>query len=179
MLSVLYVDDEECLLEIGKTFLEMDGSMQVEVSTSAQLKLQEWGTTSYDVVVSDYEMPLVNGIEFLETLRSRGDRTPFIIFTGRGREEVVIKALNAGADFYIQKGGAPRAQFAELTHKIKKAAERKRTEYALERSNSILRATLESTADGIMVADPIGRITIFNNKFLQMWQIPLGNFPYP
>ena len=177
MLSVLYVDDEECLLEIGKTFLEMDGSMQVEVSTSAQVKLQEWGTTSYDVIVSDYEMPLVNGIEFLETLRLRGDRTPFIIFTGRGREEVVINALNAGADFYIQKGGAPRAQFAELTHKIKKAAERKRTEYALERSNSLLRATLESTADGIMVADPNGRITIFNNKFLQMWQIPLETSP--
>jgi len=176
MLSVLYVDDEECLLEIGKTFLEMDGSMQVEVSTSAQVKLQEWGTTSYDVIISDYEMPLVNGIEFLETLRLRGDRTPFIIFTGRGREEVVINALNAGADFYIQKGGAPRAQFAELTHKIKKAAERKRTEYALEQSNSILRATLESTADGIMVADPNGRITIFNNKFLQMWQIPSDTF---
>jgi PAS domain S-box-containing protein len=177
MLSVLYVDDEECLLEIGKTFLEMDGSMQVEVSTSAQLKLQEWGTSSYDVVVSDYEMPLVNGIEFLETLRLRGDRTPFIIFTGRGREEVVINALNAGADFYIQKGGAPRAQFAELTHKIKKAAERKRTEYALERSNSVLRATLESTADGIMVSDPNGRITIFNNKFLQMWQIQSETSP--
>lgn len=175
MLSVLYVDDEECLLEIGKTFLEMDGSMQVDISTSAQSKLEGWGNINYDVIISDYEMPLVNGIEFLETLRSRGDRTPFIIFTGRGREEVVINALNAGADYYIQKGGAPKAQFAELTHKIKKAAERRQTEYALEQSNSVLRATLESTADGIMVADMSGKITIFNKKFLQMWQVPPDN----
>jgi PAS domain S-box-containing protein len=172
MLSVLYVDDEECLLEIGKTFLEMDGSMHVEVSTSAQVKLDTWGSTRYDVIVSDYEMPLLNGIEFLETLRSSGDRTPFIIFTGRGREEVVINALNAGVDFYVQKGGAPKAQFAELAHKIRKAAERSQTEYALEQSNSVLRATLESTADGIMVADLSGNITIFNKKFFQMWQIP-------
>jgi PAS domain S-box-containing protein len=171
MLSVLYVDDEECLLEIGKTFLEMDGSMNVETSTSALSKLEDWDTARYDVIVSDYEMPQVNGIEFLRTLRSRNDRTPFIIFTGRGREEVVINALNAGADFYIQKGGAPKALFAELAHKIKIAGERRQTESALEQSNSVLRATLESTADGIMVADLNGNITIFNKKFLQMWQI--------
>jgi len=172
MLSVLYVDDDECLLELGKTFLEMTGSMHVVTSASAQSVLDEWGTPSYDVIVSDYEMPPVNGIEFLETLRSWGDKTPFILFTGRGREEIVINALNAGADFYVQKGGAPNAQFAELTHKIKKAAERRRAEHALEESNSVLRATLESTADGIMVVDTSGRITIFNNKFLQMWMLP-------
>jgi len=174
MLSVLYVDDEECLLEIGKTFLEMDGSMHVETSTSVLSKLENWDTARYDVIVSDYEMPQVNGIEFLEILRSRGDKTPFLIFTGRGREEVVIKALNAGADFYIQKGGAPKALFAELAHKIKKAGERRQTEYALEQSNSILRTTLESTADGIMVADLNGKITICNKKFLQMWHVPSG-----
>ena len=46
---------------------------------------------------------------------------PFILFTGRGREEVVIEAINNGVDFYLQKGGDPKAQFAELGHKIKKA----------------------------------------------------------
>jgi PAS domain S-box-containing protein len=172
MLSVLYVDDDECLLEIGKTFLEMEGSIHVETSTSPKAVLNNWDSTRYDVIVSDYEMPLMNGIEFLETLRSNGDRSPFIIFTGRGREDVVINALNAGADFYIQKGGAPKAQFAELTHKIKKAADRRQSESALEQSNSILRATLESTADGIMVDDLTGKIAIFNQKFLQLWRIP-------
>jgi DNA-binding NarL/FixJ family response regulator len=48
---------------------------------------------------------------------------PFIIFTGKGREEVVIEALNSGADFYIQKGGDPKAQFAELAHKIRQAVQ--------------------------------------------------------
>jgi len=83
------------------------------------------------VIVSDYQMPGMTGIELLATLRESGDTTPFIIFTGRGREEIVIEALNNGADFYVQKGGYPKAQFAELAHKIRHAASRKEAERRL------------------------------------------------
>ena len=63
----------------------------------------------------------MDGIVFLKTVRSQGNTIPFIIFTGKGREEVVIEALNSGADFYLQKGGDPKAQFVELAHKIRQA----------------------------------------------------------
>ena len=66
-------------------------------------------------------MPEMDGIEFLKIVRGRGDKTPFIIFTGKWREEVVIEALNSGADFYLQKGGEPKSQFAELSNKIQHA----------------------------------------------------------
>ena len=59
----------------------------------------------YDAIISDYQIPDMDGIEFLKKVRSSGNSIPFIIFTGKGREEVVIEALNAGADFYLQKGG--------------------------------------------------------------------------
>lgn len=78
----------------------------------------------YDVIVSDYQMPGTNGIPFLKELRNQGDSIPFIIFTGKGREEIVIEAINSGADFYLQKGGDPNAQFAELRHKVRQAAQR-------------------------------------------------------
>ena len=64
----------------------------------------------YEVIVSDYQMPGMNGIEFLKRLRSQLGHIPFILFTGRGREEVAIEALNCGADFYLQKGGDPFRQ---------------------------------------------------------------------
>ena len=64
-------------------------------------------TVAYDAVILDYQMPETNGIDFLKLIRSRDDPIPFILFTGRGREEVVIEALNSGADFYLQKGGDP------------------------------------------------------------------------
>ena len=83
------------------------------------------------MIISDYQMPEMDGIAFLKTLRTRGNATQFIIFTGRGREEVAIEALNEGVDFYIHKDGEPRSQFAERTHKIKLVVNRKRTEEKL------------------------------------------------
>jgi len=121
MYSVLYVDDEPMLLELAKIFLEQTGDFRVDTLTSAPAALDILARTSYDCIISDYQMPVMDGIVFLKTVRSRGNALPFIIFTGKGREEVVIEALNSGADFYLQKGGDPRAQFAELAHKIKQA----------------------------------------------------------
>jgi len=63
-------------------------------------------------------MPGIDGIELLRAVRNGGSDIPFIIFTGKGREEVVVEAIGAGVDFYVQKGGRPRSQFAELAHKI-------------------------------------------------------------
>ncbi|MDO8842345.1 PAS domain S-box protein, partial [Methanocalculus sp.] len=83
------------------------------------------------------------GLSFLKELRSGGSETPFIIFTGKGREDVVIEALNSGADFYLQKGGNPTAQFAELTHKIRMAVQQRRSEKELRQSRDELQAANE------------------------------------
>ena len=115
MYRILYVDDEPGLLEIGKFFLEEDGQFNVDTITSASTALTLLDTKTYDAIISDYEMPKMNGIEFLKTIRSSGKAIPFILFTGRGREDVVIQALNEGADFYLQKGGEPVSQFTECT----------------------------------------------------------------
>jgi PAS domain S-box-containing protein len=121
MFSVLYVDDEPLLLELAKLFLEKTGDFRIDTLTSAKAALETLARTSYDCIISDYQMPDMNGIVFLKTVRSRGSTIPFIIFTGKGREDVVIEALNSGADFYLQKGGDPKAQFVELAHKIRQA----------------------------------------------------------
>ena len=121
MYSVLYVDDEPMLLELAKIFLERTGDFRVDTLMSATAALDTLTRTSYDCIISDYQMPVMDGIVFLKTVRSKGNIAPFIIFTGKGREEVVIEALNSGADFYLQKGGDPKAQFVELAHKIRQA----------------------------------------------------------
>jgi DNA-binding response OmpR family regulator len=131
-ICVLYVDDESTLLEIGKIFLERSGQFSVDIITSAPDALTLLNTKTYDAIIADYQMPGMDGIEFLKTVRSSGNTIPFILFTGRGREEIVIQALNEGADFYLQKGGEPVSQFTELSHKIKIAVERKRAVNALK-----------------------------------------------
>jgi PAS domain S-box-containing protein len=142
-IRVLYVDDEPGLLDIGKLFLEKTGEYTVDTLESAIEALLQLKTKRYDAIISDYQMPDMDGIEFLKQLKASENTTPFIIFTGRGREDVVIQALNEGADFYLQKGGEPKSQFAELSNKIRYAVTRKSAEEALIRKNEELYASYE------------------------------------
>ena len=130
-IRVLCVDDEPTLLDLCKMFLERSGDFTVTIVSSAPEAIRLLEKERFDAIVSDYQMPEMDGIEFLKAVRARGDETPFIIFTGKGREEIVIQALNSGADFYLQKGGEAKSQFAELAHKIRLAVQQRQAEVAI------------------------------------------------
>ena len=88
-------------------------------------------------------MPVMNGLEFLKAVRLHSPDLPFIIFTGRGREDVVIEAINSGVSYYLQKGGDPISQFAELAHKINLAIEKRATEEQLRLDEQRLEALVD------------------------------------
>ncbi len=162
-IRILYVDDESGLLEIGKLFLERDGACTVDTFTSAREALEQLETKRYDAIISDYQMPEINGITFLKKLKSAGDATPFIIFTGRGREEIVIEALNEGADFYLQKGGEPKSQFAELSNKVRYAIMRRQAEDALHESEKRFRELSDLHPQVVYESDTKGNLTYANH----------------
>jgi len=146
MIEILYVDDEKALLEIGKEFLERSRELHVDTANSVPMALKKLGLRRYDAIVSDYQMPGTDGLQFLKSLRSSGKTVPFILFTGKGREEVVIEALNSGADFYLQKGGMPEAQYRELEHSIKAAVQRHSAEESVRLKNEELQALNQQLA---------------------------------
>jgi len=80
-LSVLYVDDEPALLEIGKLFLQRSGEFVVSTCESAPDAIRLLSEASFDAIISDYQMPEMDGVQFLQHLRQHGNTTPFIIFT--------------------------------------------------------------------------------------------------
>jgi PAS domain S-box-containing protein len=164
MHTVLYVEDEPGLLHLGKIFLERSGEFKVETAPDAGNALDVLKNRPVDCIISDYEMAGTSGIGLLKTLREQGDRIPFILFTGRGREQVVIEAINNGADFYLQKGGDPKSQFAELTHMIRLAIERSHTAKALQESENKYRSIVEQSLMGICLSR--GNKVIFANRTL-------------
>ncbi len=122
-LRVLHVDDDDCFLMVSKQILEMEGKIKVETAISVYEALENLKLFQYDVVVSDYEMPGKNGLQFLEELKKIPNSPPFILFTGKGREEVAAKALNLGAFKYLNKYGDPETVYTELASSIQQAAD--------------------------------------------------------
>ncbi len=156
MISVLCVDDELMLLDICKVFLERSGELHIEVTSSATNALDLITKKKFDAIISDYLMPDMDGIALLKAVRSLNPELPFIFFTGKGREEVVIEAINNGADFYLQKGGDPKSQFVELEHKIKLAVQRSRARTALQEREQRFRGIAERSSDLVMITDEHG-----------------------
>jgi PAS domain S-box-containing protein len=184
MYRILYVDDEPSLLEIGKIFLEQSGQFSVDTLDSAPAALTLLNSKTYDAVISDYQMPGMDGIEFLKKVRTSGNTIPFILFTGRGREEVVIQALNEGADFYLQKGGEPQSQFTELEHQIRQAIQQRRAEASIRDLERREADIINFLPDGTFAIDLDGKVIAWNRAMEEMTGVKAeeilgkGNYEY-
>jgi PAS domain S-box-containing protein len=172
MYTVLYVDDEENLLEVGKLFLEKAGQFSVDTITSAPAALSLMEKKNYDAIISDYQMPEMDGIEFLKRVRNSNNPIPFILFTGRGREEVVIQALNEGADFYLQKGGDPVPQFAELAHKVRLAVGQRMAESSIRDHERREQDIINFLPDATFAIDMNGTVIAWNRAIEEMTGVP-------
>lgn len=131
-IRILQVDDDAGLLTTTKQILELQNPFYVEIASSVREALEKLEKLSFDVVVSDYQMPEKDGLTFLKELRELGCTIPFILFTGKGREEVAIKALNLGADYYINKLGHPETVYPQLSHYILQAVKKRKAEEKLK-----------------------------------------------
>jgi len=160
---VLMVDDEPTLLEISSLFLTKMGNIFVVCSGSADDALTLLTTEKFDAIVSDYDMPGMNGIEFLTHLRKTGNKLPFILFTGRGREEVVIEALNRGASYYIRKDGTPAVLFAELAHIIHQAVIKRHYEEKIRESEQLIHSIFHHLPDAAYAIDTKGTVLAWNH----------------
>ncbi|WP_435362709.1 response regulator [Haloarchaeobius sp. DYHT-AS-18] len=148
-IRVLHVDDEPAFLDLTAKFLERELSgVEVRSVRSASAALEYIDSFRPDCVVSDYRMPDAHGLDLLESVREYDPSIPFVLFTGRGSEQVASDAISAGVTDYLQKGSGTE-QFELLANRIEKAAEAYRTRAAFEETERMV-STLISNLPGMV-----------------------------
>jgi len=157
LFRILYVDDDLSFLEVSQKILtDMDCRFEIGMARCVEDAMKKLEEEQFDVVVSDYEMPGKNGLDFLKKFKEKKIGLPFILFTGKGREEVAIQALNLGADGYYNKQGDPETVYGELAHGIKSAVISNKTKVALNESEEKFEKTFNFSTVGITVFDLVG-----------------------
>ena len=130
-IRVLHVEDDPAFADLASTMLEREHpAIAVESVRDAAAGLEVLGEERVDCVVSDFDMPETDGLEFLALVRERHGDLPFVLFTGKGSEEIASEAISAGVTDYLQKGSG-REGYTMLANRIENAVERHRTEAAL------------------------------------------------
>jgi DNA-binding response OmpR family regulator len=131
-IRVLHIDDDPGFLSISKELLYgMDSNFKIDFVLNVEEAEQRLSTQDYDVVVADYDLPNENGLDFLQKLRKQGNELPFILFTGKGREEVAKQALSLGVDSYINKSVNIEASYGELSNDIRLLNQKRKAQLCL------------------------------------------------
>jgi PAS domain S-box-containing protein len=168
---VLHVDDQPEFSELVSTFLEnADDRFTVMQATSASDGLDRLSEQAFDCVVSDYDMPGCNGIEFLQEVREEFPELPFILFTGKGTEEVASDAISAGVTDYLQKQ-ASTCQYTVLANTVSNAIEHYRCSQMVGQREQQLQDVIERVTDAIVEVDSNWEFTLVNQQAEELYEM--------
>jgi len=158
-IHALHVDDEPDFADVVADCLERE-SDRIEVSTETRVSdaLNRLDDKEFDCIISDFNMPDRNGIEFLKTVRKSDPNLPFILFTGRGSEEIASDAISAGVTQYLQKETGID-QYTVLANQIINTVEKYRTEQELTETTQMLQTILDHMPTLLFTLDEKGIFT--------------------
>jgi len=177
---VLLVEDNPADADLVREYIEAEGTgNQFDVCHVVRLRdaLQQLRERTFDVILTDFNLPDGTGIGMLEELRRHVPATPIVVITGTSNDMgLALDALRHGAQDYLIKGAAS----ASIHRALRYAIERKQMEDALTRSetqlrrqNALLEAILDNMADGVVVADREGKMLVLNPAAQRIYGVGL------
>lgn len=162
-IEILHVDDDSSILDLTASFFETElDDTNITKATSPDEALSRLSERGFDCIVSDYDMPERNGLEFLADVLAERPELPFILYTGKGNEEIAAEAINAGVTGYLQKGGPD--QIRRLANRVKHAA----NEYQTQRESERYSAVLQALNYPIYVVDDNATFEYINDAFVEL-----------
>jgi PAS domain S-box-containing protein len=162
-IEVLHVDDQPDITEITKLKLERAGPYTVTTETDPERALELATQDGFDCIVSDYDMPKMDGLDLLRAVRERDEDIPFILFTGKGSEEIASRAISAGVTDYLQKG-AGSDRYTLLANRIENAVDQRRTERELRAQERLSERIVKASPIAIVVHDVDGDVVLANER---------------
>ncbi|SEW24405.1 hybrid sensor histidine kinase/response regulator [Halobacterium jilantaiense] len=173
---VLLVEDDDALADLTATYLEReDDDFDVTTRPDAESALEYLGDATVDCIVSDHDMPGMNGLEFLEVVREAHSELPFMLFTGKGDEEIASDAISAGVTDYLQKDTGTD-QYTVLANRVRNAVEKRRSQTALREEKHLLEQVL-ATTPGSVVFQPDGRVASATDRAQATLGLKDAQFP--
>lgn len=163
-LAVLHVDDEPVLLDICRIYLLKYG-ITVTTASSVRDALRFMESKTFDLILSDYEMPEIDGAGFLDILRERHIDLPFVIFSGQAPDKMPAGIFSNGSVYYVRKGGEPRKMFDELAGRIRDACRIDRNKTFHGRIALQYRTLFEQSGAAVVTLDDSLLITTVNSGF--------------
>ena len=166
------MDDEPGFSELTAEFLERkDDRFVVETATDAAEGRDRLAAAEFDCVVSDYEMPGTDGIGFLSAVRESHPDLPFILFTGKGSEDIASDAISAGVTDYLRKGSGTD-QYELLANRITNAVRQVRAERRLEAERRRFQALFENLSQAVVEVEWDGETPVVeqvNSEFTEVF----------
>lgn len=171
--KILYMEDDVGLGRLLQKRLERMACM-VDIARDGQKGLEMFTTGSYDVVVADYNMPVVNGLEVLQQLK---EAAAVIMLTGQGDEKVAVEAMKLGAADYVIKD--PQGEYLEFLPAIidrvierqQLIRDRRHALAELEASEARYRAIVEDQTEMICRFQSGGQLSFANASFCRFFGI--------
>jgi PAS domain S-box-containing protein len=160
---VLHVDDAPDFAEIVKEFLERETEkLTIRSATTIDDGVSILHEERIECVVSDYDFPTRDGLEFLEVVRDEYPELPFILFTGKGSETIASRAISAGVTDYLQKQSGTN-QFTILANRILNSVRISRAKSIAERTEDRYHNLVDTAPIPILLFDEDRRLVYAND----------------
>jgi two-component system cell cycle sensor histidine kinase/response regulator CckA len=164
-LRILILEDDSLDAELAIATLDQAGFVcRWDCVDTREAFLRQLDEQSYDLVLSDYNLPTFDGLSAVQLLRERDLDLPFILISGKLGEETAIESLKAGATDYVIKSHLARLApvVARALRERDEQRQRRDAEVALRRAEARYRDLFENANDMIYTRDLAGRFTSVN-----------------
>jgi DNA-binding response OmpR family regulator len=113
-MRVMLVDDDARMRQVLARFLASAGFRAVDEVGDGEEALAHLAVTRVDLIITDCNMPRMDGLAFVTVLRGRGDTTPVIMLSGQDDPQLIVRAIRAGVNNYVPKPIHPENLFEKI-----------------------------------------------------------------